>query len=235
MLANMAGIELQPYKPGSAGKAVVGYNIKIFNEAGDELGPNKEGFIVAKLPLPPGTLSGLWQNQTRFEESYLSQFPGYYFTGDGGYQDENGNIWVTGRVDDVINVAGHRLSTSEMEEVVSQHPEVAECAVVGIEDTLKGQIPAGFVILKNGSEMEHFQLQHEIVHLIRNQIGAVAALKNIIVVEKLPKTRSGKTLRKLLRDIVDGKKYQIPSTIDDESSVPHLIEVLENYKIGAFK
>ncbi len=235
MLANMAGIELQPYKPGSAGKPVIGYNIKIFNESGEELGPNKEGFIVAKLPLPPGTLAGLWQNEQRFKESYLSQYPGYYFTGDGGYHDEDGNVWVTGRVDDVINVAGHRLSTSEMEEVVSQHPEVAECAVVGIEDTLKGQIPVGFAILKNNSDIEHFQLQHEIIQLVRNKIGAVAALKNIIVVDKLPKTRSGKTLRKLLRDIVDGKNYQIPSTIEDETSISHLIEVLEQYKIGSFK
>ena len=235
MLANMAGVELLPYKPGSAGKPVIGYDIKIFNEAGDELGPNQEGFLVAKLPLPPGTLMGLWNNEKRFKESYLSQYPGYYFTGDGGYKDENNNIWVTGRVDDVINVAGHRLSTAEMEEVVSQHPLVAECAVVGIENALKGQIPLGFVVLKSDADIEKFQLQYEIVQLVREKIGAVAALKNIIVVDRLPKTRSGKTLRKLLRNIVDGKDYQIPSTIDDETSISHIIEVLEDYKIGVFK
>lgn len=235
MLANMAGIELLPYKPGSAGKPVIGYDIKIFNEAGDELGANQEGFIVAKLPLPPGTLMGLWQDEKRFQESYLSQFPGYYFTGDGGYKDEDGNVWVTGRVDDVINVAGHRLSTADMEEVVAQHPAIAECAVVGIEDSIKGQIPVGFVVLKSGESIENFQLQFEVTQLVREKIGAVAALKNIIVLEKLPKTRSGKTLRKLLRQIVDGKVYQIPSTIDDISSVDHVIDVVKEYKIGVFK
>jgi len=234
MLANMAGIELLPYKPGSAGKPVVGYDVRVFNEAGDELGPNQEGFIIAKLPLPPGTLLGLWGDEKRFKESYLSQYPGYYFTGDGGYKDEENNVWVTGRVDDVINVAGHRLSTAEMEEVVSQYPLVAECAVVGIEDALKGQIPLGFVVLKSDADIENFQLQYEIVHLVREKIGAVAALKNIVVVDRLPKTRSGKTLRKLLRQIVDGKEYQIPSTIDDETSIAHVVEILEDYKIGVF-
>ena len=165
----------------------------------------------------------------------MTKFPGYYFSGDGGYKDDDGYIYITGRVDDVINVAGHRLSTAEMEEIVASHHSVAECAVIGINDELKGQIPLALVVTKLGEEIEHFQLQHEIVKLVREQIGAVASLRDVVVVNRLPKTRSGKILRKLLRSIADGENFQIPSTIDDEAIIGEVREVLELAKIGCFK
>lgn len=235
MIANMMGVEYLPIKPGSAGKAVAGYDIRIFGENGQELGPNEEGYVVIKLPLPPGTLMTIWNDTERFKAGYLKKFDGYYFSGDGGFKDDEGYIYITGRVDDVINVAGHRLSTAEMEEIVASHPSVAECAVVGIEDELKGQIPLALAVIKSGDEIEHFQLQHEVVHLVREQIGAVASLKDVVIVNRLPKTRSGKILRKLLRQIVDGVEYQIPSTIDDEAIIDEMIEVFEKSKIGSFK
>jgi propionyl-CoA synthetase len=235
MIANMMGVEYLPIKPGSAGKAVSGYDIRIFNEKGDELGPNEEGYVVIKLPLPPGTLLDLWKDNERFKAGYLNRFPGYYFSGDGGYKDDENYIFITGRVDDVINVAGHRLSTAEMEEIVASHDAVAECAVIGINDELKGQIPLALVVTKHGEAIEHFQLEHQIVQLVRAQIGAVASLRNVIVVQRLPKTRSGKILRKLLRSIVDGENFQIPSTIDDESIIEEVKEEFQKYKIGAFK
>ncbi len=235
MIANMMGVEYLPIKPGSAGKAVAGYDIRIFGENGQELGPNEEGYVVIKLPLPPGTLMTIWNDNERFKAGYLKKFDGYYFSGDGGFKDDEGYIYITGRVDDVINVAGHRLSTAEMEEIVASHPSVAECAVVGIEDELKGQIPLALAVIKSGDEIEHFQLQHEVVHLVREQIGAVASLKDVVIVNRLPKTRSGKILRKLLRQIVDGVEYQIPSTIDDEAIIDEMIEVFEKAKIGSFK
>jgi propionyl-CoA synthetase len=235
MISNMMGVEQLPVKPGSASKAVAGYDIRIFSENGQELGPNEEGYVVIKLPLPPGTLLDIWKDNTRFYAGYLSKFPGYYFSGDGGFKDEEGYIFVTGRVDDVINVAGHRLSTAEMEEIVAAHPSVAECAVIGINDDLKGQIPLALVVTKSGESIEHFQLQHEVVQKVREQIGAVASLKDVIVVQRLPKTRSGKILRKLLRSIVDGIEFQIPSTIDDESIIDEISAVLSVSKIGSFK
>ena len=235
MIANMMGVEYLPIKPGSAGKAVAGYDIRIFGENGQELGPNEEGYVVIKLPLPPGTLMTIWNDIERFKAGYLKKFDGYYFSGDGGFKDDEGYIYITGRVDDVINVAGHRLSTAEMEEIVASHPSVAECAVVGIEDELKGQIPLALAVIKSGDAIEHFQLQHEVVHLVREQIGAVASLKDVVIVNRLPKTRSGKILRKLLRQIVDGVEYQIPSTIDDEAIIDEMIEVFEKSKIGSFK
>ncbi|MFT7251267.1 MAG: propionyl-CoA synthetase [Flavobacterium sp.] len=235
MIANMMGVEYLPIKPGSAGKAVSGYDIRIFNEKGEELRPNEEGYVVIKLPLPPGTLLDLWKDNERFKAGYLNKFPGYYFSGDGGFIDDDNYIYITGRVDDVINVAGHRLSTAEMEEIVSSHETVAECAVIGINDELKGQIPLALVVTKSGEVMENFQLEHEIVQLVRAQIGAVASLRNVVVVERLPKTRSGKILRKLLRSIVDGDNYQIPSTIDDEAIIDEVKEEFQKYKIGSFK
>jgi propionyl-CoA synthetase len=235
MIANMMGVEYLPIKPGSAGKAVAGYDIRIFGENGQELGPNEEGYVVIKLPLPPGTLMTIWNDTERFKAGYLKKFDGYYFSGDGGFKDDEDYIYITGRVDDVINVAGHRLSTAEMEEIVASHPSVAECAVVGIEDELKGQIPLALAVIKSGDEIEHFQLQHEVVHLVREQIGAVASLKDVVIVNRLPKTRSGKILRKLLRQIVDGVEFQIPSTIDDEAIIDEMIEVFEKSKIGSFK
>lgn len=235
MISNMMGVEYLPIKRGSTGKAVSGYNIKIFNENGEELGPNAEGYVVIKLPLPPGTLLDLWDDNHRFKMGYLNKFPGYYFSGDGGFKDEEDYIFITGRVDDVINVAGHRLSTAEMEEIVASHQSVAECAVIGINDELKGQIPLALVVIKGTTDIESFQLEHEIVKLVREQIGAVASLRNVIVVDRLPKTRSGKILRKLLRSIVDGENFQVPSTIDDEAIIDEVIMAFNDYKIGYFK
>lgn len=235
MICNMMGVEFLPIKPGSSGKAVSGYDIRILGENGQELGPNEEGYVVIKLPLPPGTLLDIWNDNVRFQAGYLNKFPGFYFSGDGGYKDDDGYIYITGRVDDVINVAGHRLSTAEMEEIVASHHSVAECAVIGINDDLKGQIPLALVVTKAREDMEHFQLQHEIVKLVREQIGAVASLRDVVMVQRLPKTRSGKILRKLLRSIADGENFQVPSTIDDEAIIDEIREVLELGKIGSFK
>ena len=235
MIANMMGVEYLPIKPGSAGKAVTGYDIRIFGENGQELGPNEEGYVVIKLPLPPGTLLDLWKDNERFKAGYLNKFPGYYFSGDGGFKDTDDYIYITGRVDDVINVAGHRLSTAEMEEIVASHHSVAECAVIGINDELKGQIPLALVVAKSGEDIEHFQLQYEVVHLVREQIGAVASLRDVVVVNRLPKTRSGKILRKMMRSIADGEQFQIPSTIDYEAIIDEIRDVLEHAKIGCFK
>ena len=235
MVANMIGIEKPVIKPGSVGKAVCGYDIRIFGEDGTELAHNEEGYVVVKLPLPPGTLLDLWKDNPRFQAGYLQKYPGFYFSGDGGFKDEDDYIYITGRVDDVINVAGHRLSTAEMEEIVASHPSVAECAVIGINDDLKGQTPLALVVTKLDDEIEHFQLEQEIVKLVRHQIGAVASLRNVVIVQRLPKTRSGKILRKLMRSIADGEKnLQIPSTIDDESIVDEINEVLMKYKIGVY-
>jgi propionyl-CoA synthetase len=234
MIATMMGIEYFPIRQGSVGKAVCGYNIKIVDENGVEAAHNEEGYVVLQLPLPPGTLLDLWQDNARFKAGYLDKFPGFYFSGDGGYKDEQDYIFITGRVDDVINVAGHRLSTAEMEEVVASHSHVAECAVIGIHDELKGQIPLALVVTKLDSDREQYQLEQEIIKLVRQQIGAVASLRNAVIVQRLPKTRSGKTLRKLMRSIVDGADFQIPSTIDDADIIPELIETLTKYKIGVY-
>lgn len=234
MIANSLGIEKMPVKPGSATKAVCGYDIRIFNENGDELSANEEGLVVVKLPLPPGNMLGIWENEARFKTGYFSKFDGYYLSGDGGYKDEDGYIFITGRTDDVINVAGHRLSTAEMEEVVASHESVAECAVIGIHDELKGQIPLALVVTKSGTEIEQYQLEQEIIKLVRQQIGAVASLRNVVIVQRLPKTRSGKILRKLMRSITDGDEFQIPSTIDDEAIVEEIVTTLKKYKIGVY-
>ncbi len=235
MICNMVGIEKPIVKPGSVGKAVCGYDIRIFGENGTELPPNEEGYVVIKLPLPPGTLFDLWNDNARFQSDYLTKFPGFYFSGDGGFKDEDDYIYITGRVDDVINVAGHRLSTAEMEEIVAAHKAVAECAVIGINDELKGQIPLALVVVKSNQDIEHFQLEQEIVQLVRKQIGAVASLRDVVIVQRLPKTRSGKILRKMMRSIADNKDFQIPSTIDDEAIVEEIIEVFKKYKIGIYK
>ena len=228
--ANMMGVEELPVKPGSATKPVCGYNLQIFNENGEPLGANEEGYVVIKQPLPPGTMTGLWEDEPRFKAGYFSKFNGYYLAGDGGYIDDEGYLFITGRIDDVINVAGHRLSTAEMEEVVAAHPAVAECAVIGIQDELKGQVPMALVVTKSGVEMEHFQLEYEVVQLVRKQIGAVASMKNVVAVKRLPKTRSGKILRKLLRSIIDGADFQVPSTIDDVAIIDEIAEVVAAYK-----
>jgi len=233
MIANLAGVELLPIKPGSAGKAVPGYDIEILNDEGEKLGANQEGYVVVKLPLPPGTLLDIWNNNKRFKEGYLSKFPGYYFSGDGGYTDEDGYLYITGRVDDVINVAGHRLSTAEMEEIVAAHPMVAECAVVGINDELKGQIPLALVVAKTGNENDQQQVEFELIQAIRNKIGAVASLKNVVFVTRLPKTRSGKIIRKLIRQIFDGAAHdeiKVPPTIDDASVIGEIQEAAQTFK-----
>lgn len=217
-------------KRASAGKPVPGYDIKIFDENGYELDAHQEGYLIIRLPLPPGALLGIWNDKDRFESSYLSQYKGYYFSGDGAIKDEDGYIFITGRVDDVINVAGHRLSTSEMEEIVSSHPDVAECAVVGIDDDLKGQVPFAAVVLKNGSEISDKAVEQDLIRMVREKIGAVACLKNVMTVKRLPKTRSGKILRKLIRTLLDCKGFQIPSTIDDEKIIGEIQQKIRDYR-----
>ena len=230
MLGLMTFGENYKIKRASAGKPIPGYDITIFDENGYELDAHHEGYLVIKLPLPPGALLGIWNDNDRFQKSYLSQYQGYYFSGDGAIKDEDGYIFITGRVDDVINVAGHRLSTSEMEEIVSSHPDVAECAVVGIDDELKGQIPFATIVLKNGSKISEEEVEKDIVKNVREKIGAVACLKNVMTVKRLPKTRSGKTLRKLIRTLLDKKEFQIPSTIDDEKIIDEIQQKIIEYR-----
>ncbi|HDY8155684.1 TPA: propionyl-CoA synthetase [Vibrio vulnificus] len=222
---NMVGIELMPVKAGSATMPIPGYQVDIFDEMGLRAGPMQQGFVALKRPLPPSCLPTVWRNHDRFESGYLSQFPGYYVSGDGGYLDEEGYLFIMGRIDDVINVAGHRLSTGEMEEIVGAHPAVAECAVVGVHDELKGQLPLGFVVLKDGVKIDPTELEQELVGKVRNEIGAVACFKQALVVERLPKTRSGKILRRTIRQIADGEQYAVPSTIDDPTSLNELIRL----------
>lgn len=232
MLANMVGVGLQTVKPGSAGFPVCGYDIQILNEEGEETQAGVEGYVALKLPLPPGTLSNLWGNPERFKSGYLNRFPGYYFSGDGGYKDEDGYVFITGRVDDIINVAGHRLSTAEMEEIVSSHKSVAECAVFGVHCEIKGQKPLGLVVLKTDETDEVEIIQKEIIQDVRREIGAVASFRDVLVVNRLPKTRSGKILRKLLRHIADDQLYNIPSTIDDVAIIDEIKSVYQKYHIG---
>ncbi|MBU4574508.1 MAG: propionyl-CoA synthetase, partial [Desulfarculus sp.] len=219
---NCRGIELLPIKPGSATKPAPGFDVKILSPDNQEMPPNEPGVVAVKLPLPPATLPTLWQADQRFLESYLNPFPGYYFTGDEGYIDDDGYVFIMGRVDDVINVAGHRLSTGAMEEVIATHPDVAECAVIGAADSFKGQLPVGFVVLKAGVDRSAEELQAELVQMMRDQIGAVASFKKVAVVARLPKTRSGKILRGTMRKIADGAKYTAPSTIDDPMSLDEI-------------
>ena len=232
MLANMAGVELAEVKPGSATFPVCGYDIQILNEAGEIVSAGSEGYVAVKLPLPPGNLKNIWGNPDRFKAGYLEKFPGYYFSGDGGYKDEEGYIYITGRVDDVINVAGHRLSTAEMEEVVASHSTVAECAVIGINDDLKGQIPLALAVTKSGNDIAESVIQTEIVRDVRGSIGPVASLKQVIIVNRLPKTRSGKILRKLLRSIADQDEFKIPSTIDDPLIIDEITHTFKTHKVG---
>ena len=224
--ANMVGIEPMPVKAGSATVPVPGYNVKILDDNGNELPAKSQGNIAIKLPLPPSCLATIWGDLDRFRSGYLETFPGYYVSGDGGYFDDDGYLFIMGRIDDVINVAGHRLSTGEMEEVVGMHPAVAECAVIGRDDELKGQMPLGFVVLKSGVDMDDETLIGELVQLVRKEIGAVACFKEAHVVPRLPKTRSGKTLRKTIKQIVNGQEYVVPSTIDDPASLDEIKELM---------
>jgi propionyl-CoA synthetase len=213
--ANCRGIEAMPVKPGSASVAVPGYDVQVLDDAGTAVPAGTIGNIVIKLPLPPGTLPTLWHNDAGYREAYLSRYPGFYLTGDAGFVDADGYLSIMSRIDDVINVAGHRLSTGAMEEVLAGHPDVAECAVIGAADALKGQLPVGLVVLKSGVSRPHDTIVAELVERVRQQIGAVAALKHVTVIARLPKTRSGKVLRATMRAIADARDYNVPATIDD--------------------
>ncbi|MFA7554990.1 MAG: propionyl-CoA synthetase [Spongiibacteraceae bacterium] len=219
---NMMGIEAMPTKAGSSTVPAPGYNIHILDDEGLEVAPGQQGTIAIKLPLPPGCLPTIWGNFDRFVAGYLQQYPGYYISGDSGYKDDDGYVFIMGRSDDVINVAGHRLSTGEMEEIIAAHTAVAECAVIGIHDDMKGQLPIGLVILKDGADITEQQLQTELVAAVRHEIGPIACFQRALIVPRLPKTRSGKILRKLLRTIADGEAYTVPSTIDDPASLPEI-------------
>ena len=225
--ANCMGIEQFPIKPGSSTKPVPGFNVQILDAAGKPLGAKQEGLVAVKLPLPPGTLPTLWNADDRFTESYMNVFPGYYFTSDGGYIDEDSYVYIMGRVDDVINIAGHRLSTGEMEEIVATHPAIAECAVIGVHDSLKGQLPVGLVVLKAGAQKTEEEIRNELVKMIREKIGPIACFKQAAVVARLPKTRSGKILRGTMRKIADGQSYTVPSTIDDPAILGEVEEALK--------
>ena len=224
--ANLRGLEPLPIRAGSPSMPVPGYDVRILDPSGTELPRGREGAIAIRLPLPPGTLPTLWGDDDRYVESYLSQYDGYYLTGDGGYVDEDGYVYVMGRTDDVINVAGHRLSTGSMEAVLAAHPAVAECAVIGVRDELKGQLPRGFVVLKAGTTVSEETLRAELVAAVRKEIGPVAAFRDVSVVDGLPKTRSGKILRKTMRGIADGRDEPVPSTIEDPAVLDALRPIL---------
>ncbi len=224
--ADPMGLEALPTRPGSPSMPIPGYDVRIFDEEGGELPPGQTGQIVIRLPLPPGCLPTLWNNDEGFRNSYLNRYPGYYLTGDGGYRDADGYLYVMGRTDDVINVAGHRLSTGEMEEVLASHPAVAECAVFGVNDELKGEVPRGFVVLKAGVSADPDALAAELAAMIRERIGAIAALSRLDVVPGLPKTRSGKILRKTMRGIANGRDEPVPSTIEDPAVLDGLRPIL---------
>ncbi|HZN19320.1 MAG TPA: propionyl-CoA synthetase [Micromonosporaceae bacterium] len=226
--ANLRGLAPMPVKPGSPTVAVPGYDVRIVDASSQDAPPGQDGEIVVRLPLPPGCLPTLWGDDQRYVESYLSRHPGCYATGDGGYRDEDGYLYVMGRIDDVINVAGHRLSTGAMEQVVASHPAVAECAVIGVPDQLKGQVPRGLVVLKAGSQVDPEALREELVKLVRDEIGAVASFRDVAVVPALPKTRSGKILRKTMRGIAAGRDEAVPSTIDDPTVLDALRPILRN-------
>ncbi len=224
--ANPRGLDSKPVKPGSPTFPVPGYDVRILDPDGNECAAGAEGDIAIRLPLPPGTLTTLWQADQRYVESYLSRYPGHFHTGDGGHFDTDGYLFVMGRTDDVINIAGHRLSTGAMEEVIAAHPDVAECAVIGVHDELKGQLPRAFVVLKAGVDTDPAVVEAQLVQMIRDRIGAVASLRQADVVPALPKTRSGKILRKTMRGIADGKDEPVPSTIENESVLDALRPVL---------
>jgi propionyl-CoA synthetase len=226
--ANCMGIERFEVKPGSPTKPVPGYDVRILLESGKEAARGEMGAITVKLPLPPGTFPTLWNNDKRYRGTYLSQFEGYYLTADAGYQDEDDYMWIMSRIDDVINVAGHRLSTGAMEEVLASHPDVAECAVLGAADDMKGQLPVGLVVLKAGVARDHSEIIRELVALVREQIGPVAAFKQAAVVQRLPKTRSGKVLRGTMRAIADGQEYKAPATIDDPAILEEITGSLKD-------
>lgn len=229
IVGNPKGLHLLPAKAGSAGVPIPGYQIKILDEDSSEVATGEQAYIAIKRPLPPGCLMTIWQSPEQFKEGYLNQFPGFYVSGDGGYKDEDGYIFIMGRTDDVINVAGHRLSSGRMEEVIAEHAAIAECAVIGVNDDLKGQVPLAFVILKDGVSINEADINVEIKQMIRNEVGAISSMKHVYIVDKLPKTRSGKILRKTIRQIANGESYTMPSTIEDESSLTLIEEALAKH------
>ena len=224
--ANLVGMELMETRPGSVTVPVPGYDLRILDENGSDLPAGEEGAVAVREPLPPGNFPTLWGDHDRFIEAYWSRFPGYYLTGDGGYRDEDGYVYVMGRIDDVINVAGHRMSTGELEEVVAGHPAVAECAVVGIADADRGQVPLGLVVLKDGVNVAAGALRAELVEMVRRNLGPFANFRRAYVVKRLPKTRSGKILRQVLRRMIDGEPYVTPSTIEDPAIIGEIEETL---------
>ena len=227
--SNLRGVEKMPIKPGSSTVPVPGFEVQILDDEGNSLDRNQQGNIAIKLPLPPSCLNTIWGSVERFNETYLEAFPGYYLSGDGGYIDDDGYLFVMGRTDDVINVSGHRLSTGEMEEIIGSHESVAECAVIGRSDSLKGQLPFGFVILKSGVDISEDELLKNLVALVREKIGAIACYKETLIVNRLPKTRSGKILRKTLKKIVDGEDYEVPPTIDDPSILDEIQQEISSH------
>jgi propionyl-CoA synthetase len=225
--ANCVGLGMLPVKPGSPTKAVPGYDVRVLSEENREMPPGQIGSIAIKLPMPPGCLPTLWHNDAGYEKSYLTRHPGYYLTGDAGYRDEDDYLYIMSRVDDIINVAGHRLSTGAMEEVLAAHPDVAECAVVGVSDDIKGEVPVGFVVTKAGVSRPDAEIARELVDRIRQQIGPVAAFKTALVVKRLPKTRSGKILRGTMKRIADSQEYAPPATIDDPAILGEISDALK--------
>ena len=225
--ANCVGLHQFPVKPGSPTKAAPGWNVRILNAENEPVKTGDIGALCVKLPLPPSSLPTLWNADDRFVESYLKEFPGHYKTADAGYRDEDGYLYIMARTDDIINVAGHRLSTGGMEEVLANHPDVAECAVIGVADDLKGQLPVGFLVLKAGVTKDHTEIVSEVVAMVREQIGPVAAFKQAVVVNGLPKTRSGKILRGTMQKIADNEEYKMPATIDDPAVLDEMDEALQ--------
>ena len=233
--ANPVGIEALPVKIGSPAVPMPGYNVQVLDEGGHPVAPGTLGAIAIKLPLPPGTLPTLWNAEDRYRKSYLEQFPGYYASGDAGYMDEDGYVYIMARTDDVINVAGHRLSTGGMEEVLASHPDVAECAVIGVADALKGQAPLGFLCLNKGATRSADEIVADCVKLVRDRIGPVAAFKLAVVVDRLPKTRSGKILRATMVKIADGEDFKMPATIDDPAILNEITDALKTLGLPAAK
>lgn len=224
--ANPVGLGRMPVKHGSPTVPMPGYDLQVLDENAQPVPPGETGTLAVKLPLPPSCLPTLWNADERFRQSYLADLPGYYTTSDAGYKDGDGYVYVMARTDDVINVAGHRLSTGQMEEVVAQHKDVAECAVIGVQDELKGQLPAGFIVLNSGVNRAHSEIESEVVKQVRDVIGPVAAFKNVMTVARLPKTRSGKILRGTMRSIADGTEWKMPATIDDPAILDEITDVL---------
>ena len=234
IVGNPMGLESFPTKMGSATRPMPGYDVQVLDDGGKRLGPGENGNIVVKLPLPPGCLPSLWDDSERFRSSYLEAFDGYYLTADGGFMDADDYVFIMGRIDDVINVAGHRLSTGEMEQIIGSHASVAECAVVGLDDALKGQIPVGFLVLKDGVEGDPEALKKAIVQLVRDEIGAVASLKSVLILPRLPKTRSGKILRKTIRQLALSETVPVPSTIDDPTILDEIRDALRTARLGQY-